>query len=92
MIVVDRMIPRAAFHLPDLPDANPDVIRFLKARKDRKPTLFTVDAEGGDMELIRKAAELRAMFQDQGIPVFPSFQRAARALRHLTAYGRWLEH
>ncbi|MBW1818644.1 MAG: CoA-binding protein [Deltaproteobacteria bacterium] len=90
MIVVDRLIPRMAFHLPDAPDSNPAVIQFLKGRKDGKPTVFTVDSEGGDPVLIQQGAELRARFREQEIPAFPSLDRAARALRHLVAYGRRL--
>lgn len=89
MIIVDRLIPRMAFHLPDVPDSTPAVIQFMKTHGRRKPTVFTVDSDGGDMDLVRQGAELRARFCGEGIPAYPSLPRAARALRHLVAYGRW---
>lgn len=80
LVIVDRLIPRKAFHLPDLPDSTPHVIQWLKDRPDRKPTVFTIDADGGDPSLAVRGAELRRQFCSAGIPAYPSLQRAARAL------------
>lgn len=91
MIIVDRLIPRMAFHLPDMPDSTPAVIQLMKTHLPRKPTVFTVDSDGGDAELVRQGAELRVRFCREGIPAYPSLPRAARALRHLVAYARWKE-
>lgn len=86
MIIVDRMISRKAFHVPDMPDPNPETIEFIKDRGHPKPTVFTVESEGGDPDLSAKGVELRARFCRAGIPAYPSLQRAARALVHLHRY------
>ncbi len=86
MIVVDRLIPRKAFHMPEMADPNPQVIAFIKNGNHKKPVAFTIDADGGDKDLAEKGASLRAEFCSSGIPVFPSMERAARALSHLYKY------
>lgn len=86
IIVVDRLIPRIAYHIPDLPDPTPAVIRFIKNRQPPKPTVFTIDSEGGDAELAVTGTRLRAQFCKDGIPAYPSAKRAARALSHLYRY------
>jgi acyl-CoA synthetase (NDP forming) len=89
MVIIDRIIPRKAFHLPDLPDSTPAIIEFLKSRPDRKPTVFIVDSEGGDRELVLDGLAMRSRFCLAGIPAYPSLQRAAQALRHLSRYHAW---
>ncbi len=86
MIVVDRLIPRKAFHMQDMEDPTPETIEFVKRRQHEKPTVFTVDSDGGDPELSQKGVLLRARFCKSGIPAFPSVRRAARALFHLYRY------
>jgi len=86
LIVVDRLIPRMAFHFPDLADPTPETIAFLKNRQKAKPTVFTVDSEGGDPGLADTGAHLRAQYCRAGIPAYPSASRAARALRHICRY------
>ncbi|CAB1063478.1 Acetyl-CoA synthetase (ADP-forming) alpha and beta chains, putative [Olavius sp. associated proteobacterium Delta 1] len=86
IIVVDRLIPRMAYHFPDLADPTPETIAYLKNRQIVKPTVFTIDSDGGDPELADMGARLRAKFCRAGIPAFPSARRAARALRHLYHY------
>jgi acyl-CoA synthetase (NDP forming) len=86
MVVVDRLIPRKAFHMPEMADPNPEVIAFIKGGNHKKPVAFTIDADGGDTDLAEKGAALRAEFCTAGIPVFPSMRRAARALSHLYRY------
>ena len=86
MIIVDRVIPRNIFHMPDLPDPTPDTIRVVKSREQRKPTVFSVDSEGGDPDLAQKGAELRGRFCAEGLPAYPSARRAARALARLYGY------
>ncbi len=83
MIIVDRLIPRKAFHLPDLPDPTPEIIRYLKGRQGKKPTVFIVESGGGDPELAAQGAVMRRQFCESGIPAFPSLKRAARALANL---------
>jgi len=91
MIVVDRFIPRKAYHLKDLPDSTPAVIEGMRARGAKKPTAFTVDSDGGDPELAREGALLRSRFSKAGFPAYPSLARAARALAHLYRYTAWRE-
>ena len=86
MVVVDRLIPRKAFHMPEMADPNPEIIAFLKNGNRKKPIAFSIDADGGDPDLADKGAALRAEFCSAGIPVFPSMRRAARALSHLYRY------
>ena len=86
MIIVDRLIPRKAFHMPDMPDSTTAVIDFIRGMRHRKPTIFTVESEGGDPDLAGKGSALRAEFCRAGIPAYPSLQRAARALVHLHRY------
>jgi len=85
-IVVDRVIPRIAYHFPDLTDPTPETIEFLKNRPIAKPTVFTIDSDGGDPELADAGVRLRAEFCRAGIAAFPSAGRAAKALRHLYRY------
>lgn len=86
MVIVDRLIPRIAFHGPEFPDAVSEIAGFIKAHNHRKPTVFTIDYEGGDPDLVLKGAMLRRKFCEHGIPAFPSFERAAGALSRFRKY------
>ena len=86
MIIVDRLIPRMAFHSPRLPDTVPQIAEFIKVHPRRKPTVFTIDYDGGDPELNAEGSQMRARFCDAGILAFPSFERAARALVNFSNY------
>lgn len=86
MVIVDRLITRKVYHMPDMPDSTTAVIDFIRGNRNRKPTVFTVDTEGGDPDLASKGSLLRARFCEAGIPAYPSPERAARALRHLQRY------
>lgn len=89
MVIVDRLIPRIAFHSPDLlADPVPEIVNFIKTHKQVKPTVFTVDYDGGDPELIQKGSALRTRFCEAGIPAFPSFERAIGALVRFQHYCR----
>jgi acyl-CoA synthetase (NDP forming) len=86
MLIVDRMIPRKAFHMPDLKDATAEITAFIRKNMHRKPTVITADSDGGDADLAAKGAALRARFTSLGIPSYPSLLRAAKALAHLNSY------
>ncbi|MBN1383105.1 MAG: CoA-binding protein [Deltaproteobacteria bacterium] len=86
MVIVDRLIPRIAFHGPGFPDAVPEITGFIKTHPHRKPTVFTVDYDGGDPDLIRKGSLLRSRFCEAGVPAFPSFERAIGALARFQKY------
>ncbi len=86
MVIVNRLIPRKAFHTSSLPDSIPATIEEVKRRDYGKPIVFVVDSEGGDPELAAEGAGLRARFGKGGIPAYPSVERAARALVHLYRY------
>jgi len=90
MVIVDRLIPRIAFHSPEMPDPTPGIIDFIRTYKGRKPTVFTIDYDGGDMDLNAQGAALRRRFCEAGIPAYPSFERAIRALAHFQRYHRRL--
>lgn len=83
MVVVDRIIPRASFHMGDDPDPTQAVIEFVKKKGHQKPTVFTVDFSGGDPDLTTRGVSLMTGFCRAGIPAFPSPERAMRALAHL---------
>lgn len=86
MIVVDRIVPRASFHMGDEPDPTPSVIEFVRKNGQGKPTVFTVDFAGGDEDLTVRGSSLMARLCRAGVPTFPSHERAARALVHLYRY------
>jgi acyl-CoA synthetase (NDP forming) len=86
MVIIERVIPRNIFHLPDLPDPTPETIRVLKSKSRPKPTVFSVDSGGGDPDLAQRGAALRAQFCSAGIPAYPAARRAARALARLHRY------
>jgi acyl-CoA synthetase (NDP forming) len=87
MVIVERLIPRKAYHMP--PDMSEPVLEIIQAIGEignRKPTVFVIDSEGGDPELASQGAALIATYCKAGIPAYPSMQRAARALVHLYRY------
>lgn len=86
LIMVDRLIPRKAYHSPEVGDYVEEMAHFIKSHPRRKPTVFTIDYEGGDMELLEKGARLRQRFCEAGIPAYPSFERAFVALNHFASY------
>ena len=86
MVIVDRLIPRKAYHTATLVDPTSATIQQVMQRSHRKPVVFIVDSEGGDPELAAQGASLRAKFGRGGIPSYPSVERAARALMHLYCY------
>jgi len=89
MVLVDRIIPRKAFHMPKMPDPTLETIAQVRNKGHRKPTVFTVDAGGGDPELAAQGAALQAALSKEKLPAYPSVQRAARALMHLYRYHAW---
>jgi hypothetical protein len=64
----------------------PEIISFIKNRRHAKPTVFTIDSDGGDPDLAETGTRLRAQFCKNGIPAYPSARRAAKALFHLCQY------
>jgi acyl-CoA synthetase (NDP forming) len=86
MLIVDRLIPRKAFHMEEGADSTPQITALMRSNLIRKPAVVTADSDGGDADLAAKGAALRARFTAAGIPAYPSLQRAARALTHLWEY------
>jgi len=86
MIILDRLIPRKAFHMTGSTKAPRKIIDFIKSNMEKKPTVITADSEGGDADLAAKGTALRAEFCQAGIPSFPSLRRAAWALVQLRRY------
>ncbi len=89
MVIVDRLIPRVIYHLPDVPDSTSSAIDCIVGAEGHKPTIVTLDSDGGDAELAGEGARLRQRFCLAGIPAYPSVGRAARSLRHLHRYYAW---
>ena len=69
-------------------DSFSEIIDFIKTHRRAKPTVFTIDYDGGDPDLIRQGSEMRARFCRAGIPAFPSFERAISALARFHQYCR----
>jgi len=86
MVIVDRLIPRIAFHSPEIPDSVSEIADIIKKHRHAKPTVFTIDYDGGDPDLIRKGSQLRSNFCEAGMPAFPSFERAIGALARFQKY------
>jgi len=86
MIILDRLIPRKAFHMTGSTKAPRKIIDLIKSNMEKKPTVITADSEGGDADLAAKGTALRAEFCQAGIPSFPSLRRAAWALVQLRRY------
>jgi hypothetical protein len=61
-----------------------EVVDFVT--QNQKPTVFTIDCDGGDAELSAKGTALRAELCRAGIPAYPSLRRAAWALARLHGY------
>jgi acyl-CoA synthetase (NDP forming) len=86
MVIVERLIPRKAYHIRDIPDFTASAMEQVKQRSNRKPVVFAADSGGGDPELAAQGASLRAEFGKGGIPAYPSVKRAVRALVYLYQY------
>lgn len=86
LVIIDRLIPRRAYHSPEVADYVLELSHFITHHPRRKPTVFTVDYDGGDLGLIEKGASLRRRFCEAGVPAYPSFERAAFALSRFVNY------
>ena len=86
MIIVDRVIPRKVFHMPAKQTRFQETIDFIKEKRYRKPTVFTVESDGGDQDLAAEGAALKAQLGHAGNPAYPSMERAARTLAHFHRY------
>ncbi len=86
LILVDRLIPRKAFHGQDDSDNTADTIARLQQRQGTKPIIFVVDSEGGDADLAARGAAVRALYGTAGYAVFPGIVRAARAIKRHCRY------
>lgn len=80
IILVDRLIPRKAFHTPESDAPMEVAAMWLGKRGLDKPVVFVVDYDGGDPELASKGASLRCALAEAGFVSFPSVKRAAMAL------------
>ena len=81
MVMVERLVPRAAFHMTGDATLGPEIVEFV--RRSPKPTVFTVDCDGGDADLTARGTALRAELCAAGVPAYPSLRRAAWALAQL---------
>ena len=84
MVMVDRMVPRAAFHMSGDASLTQEVVDLVT--RNQKPTVFTIDCDGGDADLTARGTALRAEICRAGIPAYPSLRRAAWALSQLHSY------
>ena len=91
MIMVDRLIPTRAFHMPSAPDPTREIAELVNAGQCKKPTVITVNSGGGDTDMAAKGTAIRSGFTHAGIPAYPSLDRAAKALFNLNRYYRFQE-
>ncbi len=62
------------------------LVEALGDFKDRCPKSFMIVISSGQLEV--EALEIRKKLIDKGVPSFPNFERAAKALRRVTEYYR----
>ena len=86
MIILDRLIPRMTYAIPDDKDSTTAAIDYLRKNHGRKPLAVVVDGGGEDPFLAAEAACIRQRFCQASIPAYPSLPLAAQALTHLAAY------
>ena len=96
MAIVDRVVGGfEIFNDDEAPEGNTDsdlraVNDFLieSARKDffGKPVVVSINLYGADLYYAGKAAETRKNFITSGVPAYPSFKSAARAMAHFVEY------
>lgn len=86
MIILDRLIPRMTYAIPEEKDTTQAAIVYLQKNRSRKPLVAVIDGSGEDPYLAGEAARLRQRYCQAGIPAYPSLPLAARALAHLGAY------
>ncbi len=88
MIILDRLIPRMTYAVPEgIEDPTQAAVDYLLKNRSRKPVAVVVDGSGEDHDLASEAARMRQRFCRAGIPAYPSFPQAARALACLAAYS-----
>jgi acyl-CoA synthetase (NDP forming) len=68
------------------PEQFADLVERLERHRARSAKPFLTVLHPGHLEA--EVASLRPRLQERGIPVLPSFERAARALARVTAYQR----
>jgi acyl-CoA synthetase (NDP forming) len=88
MIILDRLIPRKTYAVPEDDGKDPAqaAIDYLRKNRYRKPLAVVVDGGGEDSFLAAEAARLRQRYCQAGIPAYSSFSKAAHALVSLAAY------
>lgn len=86
MIILDRLIPRMTYAIPEGKDSSQMTIEYLQRNRHRKSLVAVVDGAGEDPSLAGEAAQLRQRYCRAGIPAYPSLPLAAQALARVTAY------
>ena len=72
LIIVDRLIPRMTYAVPEEPDTSQAAIDYLRKNRIRKPLVMVIDGGGEDPFLASEAARLRQRYCQAGIPAYPS--------------------
>lgn len=80
---------RPTFLLAFLPDTDLNAINdmLVDFHSEHKKPLIVVSPPGGEHEVERMAVEKK--LTEAGIPVYPGFDRAARAMMNFIRYWRW---
>jgi acyl-CoA synthetase (NDP forming) len=86
MIILDRLIPRMTYAIPEGKDTSRMAIDYLQRNRHRKSLVAVVDGAGEDPGLAGEAAQMRQHYCRAGIPAYPSLPLAAQALARVAAY------
>ena len=79
-------------HDKGLNEVNDFLINFAKENPFGKPVVVSMNLYGSDLYCADKAAQARRKFVTSGVPAYPSFESAARAMARFVNYHEFLAH
>ncbi len=68
-----------------------NLVDFASPRRSSKPLIVAMRSSGDSLSSERARLNMTKSFQEAGVPVFRSMERACRALYKATEYYRWRE-
>ena len=82
--------PNEAAEDKDLDEVNDFIIDFVKNNPFGKPVAVSMNLYGADLYLADKAARTRRKLVTSGVPAYPNFESAARAMVRFVNYHKFL--